>query len=131
MLVVTIIWLLILGSVWTAFVSLAGILMRNRLADAFKTRSDAALVFCSSVSLLAVCFGLLGLFDIRQDYAGYRLKLADGTPVQSLLPEWARCDLEWSIVMPAMLAIAVSQMFMVGMLIWRQRADRDAQSAMV
>ena len=110
--VVLIIWGLILGSGFIAFAAMVHTLVGGRLRDILTERSRSVMLFFSSVSLMCISVSFLGLSDIRKDYAGYKLQV-NGTPIQSLLPDWARCELEWSIVYPAVFTIAISQLVLV------------------
>ena len=52
------------------------------------------------------------------------LTLPDGQSVQSVLPDWALCELEWSIVMPAICVIALSRLAMLAIVLSQERTRK-------
>ncbi len=119
-------WGLIVGSALVAFGSGAHALLGGSIRQLLRERSRSVLLFLSSMSLLAVSVSFLGLSDIRKDYAGTMLHLDNGIPIRSVLPDWARCELEWSIVGPAVIAIALAQLAMVLILARRSNESKLA-----
>lgn len=85
----------------------------------FRDKAREAAVFLSSISVISVCLCYVAITDILKDYAGYKLFLPDGKSVQSVLPDWARCELEWSVVMWAVIIIALSQLAMLVIMVNR------------
>tara|TARA_Y100001934_G_C11881541_1_gene553382 strand:- start:44 stop:430 length:387 start_codon:yes stop_codon:yes gene_type:complete len=118
--VLLLIWILIAISALTALGSAGQALIGGPIRCIFRERSQSVLLFLSSLSLLAILFTVLGLSDIRKDYAGSKLHI-DGTPIQSFLPEYARCELEWSIVVPAVFTIILAQSAIMIFLTWQHR----------
>ncbi len=54
------------------------------------------------------------------------LQLENGTPIRSVLPDWARCELEWSIVGPAVVTIALAQLATMLILAWRKEEGKPS-----
>ena len=122
--ILMIIWLLILGSGWIAFAALVSTVFGGKPRDVIRERSRSIMLFLCSVSLMCICVSFLALSDIRKDYAGYKLEV-DGTPIQSMLPDWARCQLEWSIIIPSVVTIAISQLIMVVILMIQHNVVKE------
>ena len=78
-----------------------------------RDKCKEAAIFLSAISVIAIGVCYLAITDILKDYAGYMLLLPDGQSVQSALPNWAKCELEWSWVLRGGLVLLFSQLAML------------------
>ena len=89
-----------------------------------REKSKDAALFLSSISVIALCLCYLAITDILKDYAGYMLILPDGQSVQSVLPYWAKCELEWRWVLRGGLVLVFSQLAMLVIMV-KSRANQS------
>lgn len=82
-----------------------------------REKSKEAAVILSAISFIAVCVCYLAITDILKDYAGYMLFLPDGQSVQSVLPDWAKCESEWRWVLRGGLVLAFSQVALLVLMV--------------
>ena len=100
-----------LVAAFLAYISLVDILKNGSGPGCiFREKSRHAAIFLSAISVIAICVSYLAITDILKDYAGYMLMLPDGQSVQSVLPGWAKCPLEWSWVRTGGFVIAFLQL---------------------
>jgi hypothetical protein len=119
-----------LVSAFLAFGALADILINGRgFGCVLREKSREATVFLASVSSVSVCLAFGAISDIRKDYAGTMLYLPDGSSVQSVLPYWVKCELEWSIVGWAGLTLIVSQLSMLALHVRREKPVKQFVAA--